>query len=350
MPVSQPGDLWLLGRHRLLCGSATDPADVARLLGGVRPHLMVTDPPYGVSYDPAWRNRAGAVGDQAHRQGAERRPGRLARGLGAVPRRGRLRLARGAARHHRRREPRSPAASRSAARSSGPRSGWCSRRGDYHWQHEPCWYAVREKGKGHWNGDRKQTTLWSDPEPRPGRGDGARHPEAGRGDAPADAEQQRARASRSTSRSPDRGPRIIAAETCGRISLSMELDPAYVDVAVDPLAGLHRRGRDPRRRRPQLRRDRRREGRPMSAAAARSRRRSAGSRATAASGPGTTTSRSRPTRCRAAPSTWRRSPAGRVAPGRAHPARHGGADHDRPRRARRLLPGLRPLGRGRAAS
>ena len=40
IPVSQAGDLWLLGRHRLLCGSATDPADVARLLGGVRPHLM----------------------------------------------------------------------------------------------------------------------------------------------------------------------------------------------------------------------------------------------------------------------------------------------------------------------
>ena len=60
MPVSRPGDLWLLGRHRLLCGSATEPADVARLLGGVRPHLMATDPPYGVNYDPAWRNRAGA--------------------------------------------------------------------------------------------------------------------------------------------------------------------------------------------------------------------------------------------------------------------------------------------------
>ena len=33
-------------------------------------------------------------------------------------------------------------------------------RGDYHWKHEPCWYAVREKGKAYWNGDRKQTTLW----------------------------------------------------------------------------------------------------------------------------------------------------------------------------------------------
>ncbi len=33
-------------------------------------------------------------------------------------------------------------------------------RGDYHWQHEPCWYAVRKTGKGHWAGDRKQPTLW----------------------------------------------------------------------------------------------------------------------------------------------------------------------------------------------
>ena len=59
VPVSQPGDLWLLGRHRLLCGSATDPADVARLLGAVRPHLMACDPPFGVNYDPSWRNTAG---------------------------------------------------------------------------------------------------------------------------------------------------------------------------------------------------------------------------------------------------------------------------------------------------
>src|SRR5688500_11938461 len=54
-PVSRPGDLWLLGRHRLLCGDSTGPEDVERLLGGVKPHLMVTDPPYGVSYDAAWR-------------------------------------------------------------------------------------------------------------------------------------------------------------------------------------------------------------------------------------------------------------------------------------------------------
>ena len=127
VPVSRPGDLWVLGNHRLLCGSSTEAADVARLLGEVRPHLMVTDPPYGVSYDPGWRNRSGALRDEAHRQGAQRRPGRLARGLGALSRRGRLCLARGAA--CRGRWPRAwrRRASRSAARSSGPRSGWCSR-------------------------------------------------------------------------------------------------------------------------------------------------------------------------------------------------------------------------------
>jgi ParB-like chromosome segregation protein Spo0J len=54
-PVTRPGDLWLLGRHRLLCGDSTVATDVERVLGGIEPHLMVTDPPYGVNYDPAWR-------------------------------------------------------------------------------------------------------------------------------------------------------------------------------------------------------------------------------------------------------------------------------------------------------
>jgi len=58
-PVAEPGDLWVLGRHRLLCGDSTAATDVERVLGGVAPHLMVTDPPYGVNYDPAWRNQAG---------------------------------------------------------------------------------------------------------------------------------------------------------------------------------------------------------------------------------------------------------------------------------------------------
>jgi ParB-like chromosome segregation protein Spo0J len=50
--ISVLGDVWLLGRHRLVCGDCTDALVVGKALGGVAPHLMVTDPPYGVEYDP----------------------------------------------------------------------------------------------------------------------------------------------------------------------------------------------------------------------------------------------------------------------------------------------------------
>src|SRR5205823_10559695 len=79
-PAAQPGDLWVLGRHRLLCGDSTVAKDVERVLSGVEPHLMVTDPPYGVNYDPAWRNEAGrSINGPAVRLSS----GKPARALGA---------------------------------------------------------------------------------------------------------------------------------------------------------------------------------------------------------------------------------------------------------------------------
>jgi DNA modification methylase len=59
IPTSKMSDLWLLGRHRLHCGDSTDPQAVSRVLGSVKPTLLVTDQPYGVQYDPEWRKRAG---------------------------------------------------------------------------------------------------------------------------------------------------------------------------------------------------------------------------------------------------------------------------------------------------
>ena len=61
-PISRVGDLWLLGSHRVLCGDATCPEAVARLLGDRKPRLMVTDPPYGIELDSEWRDRAGLNG------------------------------------------------------------------------------------------------------------------------------------------------------------------------------------------------------------------------------------------------------------------------------------------------
>ena len=62
VPTSRPGDLWQCGPHRVLCGDSTSETEVARLLDGRKPFLMVTDPPYGISLDSAWRDRAGLNG------------------------------------------------------------------------------------------------------------------------------------------------------------------------------------------------------------------------------------------------------------------------------------------------
>jgi DNA modification methylase len=61
-PASRPGDLWVCGEHRVLCGDSTSAAAVAQLLGERKPSLMVTDPPYGIQLDSEWRDRAGLNG------------------------------------------------------------------------------------------------------------------------------------------------------------------------------------------------------------------------------------------------------------------------------------------------
>jgi DNA modification methylase len=61
-PVSQLGDVWLLGRHRLMCGDSTDIGQVARLMDGAKAHMVFTDPPWNVNYGgsdhPSWKKRS----------------------------------------------------------------------------------------------------------------------------------------------------------------------------------------------------------------------------------------------------------------------------------------------------
>ncbi len=64
-PVTRPGDLWQLGRHRLLCGDCTRAGDVARLLNGNKADSLITDPPYGVDY--AGKNAFLNKRDHGHR-------------------------------------------------------------------------------------------------------------------------------------------------------------------------------------------------------------------------------------------------------------------------------------------
>ncbi len=61
-PAAQSGDVWVMGKHRLICGDCTRADVVAKLLGTAKPQLMVTDPPYGIQLDSEWRDRAGLNG------------------------------------------------------------------------------------------------------------------------------------------------------------------------------------------------------------------------------------------------------------------------------------------------
>ncbi len=230
VPVSRAGDLWLLGRHRLMCGSSTDPAAVARLLGDVRPHLMISDPPYGVAYDPGWRNAAGLsatkrTGKVMNDDRADwREAWALFPGEVAYVWHGAL---------HATTVAESLVACGFAIRSQiiWAKERLVLSRGDYHWQHEPCWYAVRAKGRGHWSGDRKQTTLWA----IPSRDQDAQTVHGTQ--KPVDCMRRPMLNNSSPGQAVyepfcGSGTSIVAAETCGRACLAMELDPAYVDVAL----------------------------------------------------------------------------------------------------------------------
>ena len=162
---AQLGDLWVIGgKHRLLVGDCTDPANVARLMGGEKPFMMVTDPPYGVEYDPTWRDEAAAKGfiAAAFRRGGKVENDDRVDWLDA------WKLFAGDVVYcwHADRHASSVQASLEAAgfevRSqiiwAKPR--FVISRGHYHWQHEPCWYAVRKQSTANWTGDRSQSTLW----------------------------------------------------------------------------------------------------------------------------------------------------------------------------------------------
>ena len=230
-PVSVTGDLWQLGPHRLICGDSTS-ADVAgRLLDSVKPLLMVTDPPYGVEYDPSWRNQAGAAktkrtGKVLNDDRADwREAWSLFPGDVAYIWHGALHAATVAD---------SLIAAGFTIRSQiiWAKDRLVLSRGDYHWQHEPCWYAVRAKGKGHWAGDRKQTTLWQiankDQDAETVHGtqkpvECMRRPILNNS-SPGLAVYEPFMGS---------GTTLIAAETTGRICYGVELNPVYVDVAIE---------------------------------------------------------------------------------------------------------------------
>jgi DNA modification methylase len=228
--VTIPGDLWLLGAHRLLCGDATVATDVERLLDGKRPHLMVTDPPYGVEYDPNWRNEAGVS--------ATARTGKVSNDDRADWREA-WALFPGDAAYvwHSGVRSRTVAESLEAcdfkirAQIIWAKPRLVLGRGDYHWQHEPCFYAVRSDA--HWQGARDQTTLWT-------IGAGAEEDEATVHGTQKPVECMRRPMINNSTRGDliyepfaGSGSTLIAAESIVRVCVAMELDPRYCDVIIE---------------------------------------------------------------------------------------------------------------------
>lgn len=260
--ITKPGDLWILGEHRVLCGDATSRAHVHRLLEGRKPNVMVTDPPYGVNYSPEWRERAGlnprtrmagkvSNDDRADWTPAWRLfPGNIAyvwhAGVYAVEVANSL----------------AAAGFKMRAQIIWLKQHFAIGRGAYHWQHEPAWFAarpseeeqpwhgdehyspdhedafygVREGGTANWMADRKQSTVWMAKNLNPFGGSD----EQITGHAtqkPVDI--MRRPILNHTSPGAlvydpfgGSGTTVIAAEMCGRQALLMELNPKYVDLTV----------------------------------------------------------------------------------------------------------------------
>lgn len=234
VPVTFEGDIWRLGRHRIICGSSTDAHTVNSLLQGVKPHLMVTDPPYGVEYDADWRNKAmpangSTVGGRAvgkvlnddkadWREAWELFPGDVAYVWHAGNK------------AHIVAESLLSTGFDLRAQIIWAKHQFVIGRGHYHPHHEPCWYAVRQKATGHWNGDRKQSTLWRIDKPQKSEtGHSTQKPvecmkrPIENNSSPGQAIYEPFSGS---------GTTIIACEQTGRHCYAIELNPAYVDVAV----------------------------------------------------------------------------------------------------------------------
>ena len=231
------GDVFQLGRHRLACGDATSATDVARLLAGATPCLMVTDPPYGVNYQPAFRHKAyprqrTAVGRVTNDTQADWAaayalfPGDVAyvwhAALFADVVMAGLRQAEFEVR----------------SEIVWAKPTFVLGRGAYHWQHEPAWFAVRQGRAAPWYGGRAQSTVWEVPNLNAigGSRTGANTPTG-------HATQKPVRVfeipilNHTTAQDAvydpfvGSGTTLIAGDKLGRPTYAMDVDPIYVEVA-----------------------------------------------------------------------------------------------------------------------
>ena len=221
------GDVWTLGEHRLMCGDSTDRKTVERLLDGATPALMVTDPPYGVEYDPSWRGKA--LNDNSDRAvgkvHSDDRPDwqevyALSPGVVAyvwMSDKGLPFVAIGLG----------ECGFTIRALIIWDKGSIVIGRGHYNWGHETCWYAVKKGAQAHWQGGHKASTLWEIDKPRKS--------ETGHStQKPVECMERPIRNHKGDVYDPfvGSGTTIIAAEREKRRCYAMEISPEYCDLAV----------------------------------------------------------------------------------------------------------------------
>ncbi|SMO64686.1 DNA modification methylase [Thalassovita litoralis] len=231
-PVTRPGDVWVMGKHRLLCGDSTVATDVAKVLGDVKADLCFCDPPYNVDY-------AGGVGAEKAGKGRRIKNDALGDAFGQflydacvlinAHTDGAVYICMSSSELQ---------TLQSAFKSAGghwstfiiwAKDRFTLGRADYQRQYEPILYGWPEGVKRHWCGDRDQGDVWNIE--RPHKND--LHPTM----KPVSLVE---RAIRNSSRKGDlvfdpfggSGTTLIAAEKAGRHASLIELDPKYVDVIV----------------------------------------------------------------------------------------------------------------------
>jgi DNA modification methylase len=238
-PVSKLGDIYELNEHRIICGDSTDPDIVMAVLNGNEPILMVTDPPYGVNYDPAWRKDIkGKHGVAARALGQVQNDDQVNWALAWSLFPGNVAYVWHASLHtHEVYKSLVDSEYQMISNIIWTKQHFALSRGDYHWQHEPCWYAVR-KGQSHnWQGSRKESTLW---EVANMNAFGTNQEDERTAHSTQKPLECMARPIRNNSAEGEgvydpflgSGTTLIAAESLKRTCYGIELDPAYVDIIV----------------------------------------------------------------------------------------------------------------------
>ncbi|WP_294143857.1 site-specific DNA-methyltransferase [uncultured Clostridium sp.] len=226
-PVTKSGDVWLLGNHRLICGDSTKEATYTVLMDGKKANLVVTDPPYNVNYEgSAGKIQNDSMNEEAFEKflfDAYTQMNTVMADDGSI---------------YVFHSDSHGLAFRKAFEDAGfYLSGCCIwkkqslvlGRSPYQWQHEPCLYGWKKKGKHQWYSDRKQTTIWEFDKPKK-NGD---HPTMK--PIPLIAYPiKNSSMSNCIVLDPfgGSGSTLIASEQLGRICYTIELDEKYCDVIV----------------------------------------------------------------------------------------------------------------------